>query len=82
MTEERSTNRSRLPAVLAVIFLIALFMGPGPGIYLINPDPGDPATRRVVLGMPVVYVWAISWFFVQLAVVVIAYFKLWSRQED
>jgi len=81
MSRERNPARSRLSIVLLLIFLLALFMGPGPGIYLVNPVPGEPATRRVVLGMPIVYVWAVFWFFVQLAVVVIAYFRLWSRDE-
>ena len=81
MSESRVRKRSRLGVVLFVIFVLALVMGPGPGIYLVNPVPGEPAARRVVLGMPVVYLWAISWFFVQLAVVVVAYCTLWSRQD-
>ena len=79
MSESRVRKRSRLGVILFVIFVLALVMGPGPGIYLVNPVPGEPATR--VLGMPVVYLWAISWFFVQLAVVVVAYCTLWSRQD-
>ena len=67
--------------VLLLVFAVAMIMGPGPGLYLINPDPGDPDALRVVLGMPIVYVWAVGWFFVQLTVVLIAYFKLWSRDE-
>ncbi len=82
MSEGTNARRRRLTAILLVIFAVALFMGPGPGIYLINPVPGDPSTRRVVGGVPIVYVWAVGWFFVQLAVVLIAYFKLWSRSEE
>jgi hypothetical protein len=81
MSESRVRKRSGLAVVLSVIFLLALVMGPGPGIYLVNPVPGEPATRRAVLGMPIVYLWAISWFFVQLAVVIVAYCTLWSRQD-
>lgn len=80
MSESRGRTKSRLPVILLLVFTFALFMGPGPGIYLVNPVPGEPGTRRVVLGMPIVYVWAVSWFFVQLAVVLIAYVKLWSRE--
>ena len=67
---------------LSFLIAIAMVMGPGPGLYLINPDPGDPDTVRVALGMPIVYVWAVGWFFVQLAVVLIAYFKVWARDES
>ena len=30
--------------------------------------------------MPILYVWAVLWFFVQLAVVIAAYVTVWSRQ--
>lgn len=75
-------SKSRLAKVLLLIFAIAMIMGPGPGLYLINPDPSDPHTVRVALGMPIVYVWAVGWFFVQLTVVLIAYFKVWARDES
>ena len=42
MDEQRKAKRKRLTIVLSLIFCLALVMGAGPGIYLINPDPSDP----------------------------------------
>lgn len=71
----------RLATLLFVVFGIALFMGPGPGNLLINPDPADPDARRFVFGLPIVYAWALLWFGVQAACIVAAYFFLW-RDDD
>ena len=60
------------------MFVLALVMGPGPGIYLINPDPGDPEARRFIFGMPIIYVWASFWFIVQASAVALSYFFLWK----
>ena len=75
-------GRRKLAAVLGLVFLFAMLMGPGPGLYLVNPDPADPNARFFFFGMPVVYVWAVFWFFVQAAVVVIAYVRLWDDRNE
>ncbi len=69
----------RLTILLITIFSLALLMGPGPGNLLINPEPGDPDARRFIFGMPIVYAWALLWFGVQAACVVVAYFLLWRE---
>ena len=67
----------RKTAVLGLLFLFALLMGAGPGLYLVNPsDSGDSA---LFLGMPVLYFWAVFWFFVE-AATVIAY-MVWAKEE-
>ncbi len=38
----------KLGALLTGLFLLAMVMGSGPGLRLVNPDPGDAA---VVLGL-------------------------------
>ncbi len=63
------------------MFVLALIMGPGPGIYLINPDPADPDAQRFLFGAPIVYVWAACWFFVQAASVVLAYLFVWNSSS-
>ncbi len=68
--------------VLAGVFALALIMGPGPGLYLVNPDPSDPATLRTILGLPIVYAWGLLWFGVQAAVLIVAYFTVWASEED
>ena len=73
--------KTRLSKILAAIFVFATIMGPGPGLYLVNPSPEDAASATF-LGMPVLYSWAAFWFFVQAAVILVAYFKLWSKEEN
>ena len=58
-----------------------MVMGPGPGLYLVNPDPGDLAGTFTLLGIPVIYLWALFWSLVQAIVVLVAYVFLWSEEE-
>ena len=72
--------KTRLSKILAAIFIFAAIMGPGPGLYFVNPSPDDssPAT---FLGMPILFAWACFWFFVQAGVVLVAYCKLWTKRN-
>ena len=67
---------------LIILFLFAVVMGAGPGVFLINPDPVDPEAKRFILGIPIVYAWAVLWFGVQTVCVMVAYFKLWRDSPD
>lgn len=78
MSRPRPPKRRVLGVVLSAVFVLAMVMGCGPGLYLINPDPAEPSATFTVLGMPVVYVWAVFWFGVQAGVVLVAYFMLWD----
>ena len=71
-------DRKTLSILLAVVFLVAVTMGSGPGIRLINPDPTDPQAVFTILGLPKIYVWGLWWYVVQLGAILIAYFKLWK----
>lgn len=73
----RVVNSKRLARILVVTFIFAVMMGAGPGVYLVNPDPGDPEARRFIGGIPIVYAWAVFWFAIQATCVVIAYRRLW-----
>ena len=68
-------SRRRLGWILAGLFALAMIMGTGPGVELVN----DPSGR--VFGLPVVYVWGLLWYGVQMGCVLTAYFKVWSRDE-
>ncbi len=73
-------SKTRLSIVLSAIFIFATIMGTGPGLHLVNPLPGEkPAT---ILGMPILFAWAVFWFFTQAIVVLTAYCKLWKDQEE
>jgi len=71
-------RKKRLSIVLSAIFLLAVVMGAGPGVYLVNPNPADPDAVRTFLGVPIVYAWTVFWFFVQAGVVLAAYLLLWT----
>ena len=73
--------KTRLSKILAAIFVFATVMGPGPGLYLVNPAPGDTTTATFI-GMPVLFAWAVFWFLVQAGVVLVAYRKLWTKQGE
>ena len=72
--------KTRLSKILTAIFIFAIIMGPGPGLYLVNPSP-EESSPATFLGMPVLFAWAVFWFFVQAGVVLVAYFKLWVKEE-
>ena len=72
---------SPLAKTLTAIFLIATFMGPGPGLYLINP-PAGANTPATVLGIPAIYAWVAFWFFVQAGAVLIASKKIWEHNDE
>jgi len=67
-------TRSRLGYVLAGVFAFAMIMAVGPGVLLVSRP-------IMVLGLPLLHVWAIAWYFVIVAVAMVAYFCIW-RYED
>lgn len=69
-----------LSRCLFALFMLAMLMGPGPGLRLVNPDPADPNATFTVFGMPIIYVWGLFWYAVQLAAIIIAYKKIWSQE--
>jgi hypothetical protein len=85
MTESSPTGQSprrrTLAVVLGLTFAVAMIMGPGPGLYLVNPDRNDPQATFTIAGVPVLYLWALCWFFLQATVVVVAYITLWRTEE-
>lgn len=73
-TSASPTNR-RLKSSLTLVFALSLILGAGPGVLLVNrPD--------TILGIPLVYAWGLFWYFVQVSVVLIAYFTLWNQLSD
>ena len=82
MTDTSESGDRRLSISLALLFIFAMIMGPGPGVYLVNPGADHQGPAPTLLGLPIVYAWAVIWFGVQAAVLVTAYFTLWSRSEE
>ncbi len=81
MNDTSPTKNGLLGFVLSVIFVLAIVMGTGPGIYLINPDPADAEANRTFLSVPIIYAWVVLWFLVQAGVILVAYFKLWKEPQ-
>ena len=67
---------SKLGIILTVVFLAALFFGPGPGAMLIDGSADQPA---IWFGIPALYLWALLWFAVMSACVVTAALTLWKK---
>lgn len=68
--------------LLAIIFVFAMAMGCGPGLYLINPGEDAIQSELLFLGLPVIYVWGIGWYTVQMSIIIRAYTKYWKDAED
>ncbi|MEX0701663.1 MAG: hypothetical protein WD069_06155 [Planctomycetales bacterium] len=71
----RRRRRRVLGWVLAALFVTALVMGPGPGVLLVN----EP---RSFLNFPLVYMWGLLWYAVEVLVVIAAYLFVWRDGED
>ena len=82
MTGVPVRRRRHLAVLLSCLFLLTMVMGAGPGLHLVNPDPGDPAAAFTVGGLPTLYAWGLVWYGAQLAVILVAYFKLWRSSEN
>lgn len=77
VTHNKKSKHRKLSIVLSLIFVSALAMGAGPGIYLVNPDRADPAATLTIWGgIPVIYAWVTFWYVVEAAVTATAYFCL------
>jgi hypothetical protein len=81
MSSVEREKRGKLGRLLAVVFVIALILGPGPGLRLINPDINDPNAAFTLFGLPKVYAWGLFWYGVELVIILTAYFKVW-RGDD
>ena len=81
MPNPEREKRQKLGRILAVAFVLAPILGPGPGLRLINPDINDPNAAYTVFGLPKVYAWGLFWYGVELAIILTAYFKIWRADE-
>ena len=73
------TSEKRL---LFALFVLAMVMGSGPGLYHINPDISAPNPSFTTFGLPTIYVWGLFWYAVQLGIILRAYFHHWKEEDD
>ena len=75
-----TTNPSTKPWAIGsgALFVLAVLMGAGPGVHLINPSASAAAEEFFIFGMPKIYVWGVFWFAMQATALGIAYVKVWK----
>jgi len=56
--------------------LLALIMGPGPGILLVN------TAKPVLGGFPAIYLWGLFWYGIELLTVVYAFLYVWDQTDE
>ena len=78
----KTTRQRRFGLVLFAVFALAMVMGPGPGLRLINPEPTAARESLLILGVPVVYAGGLFWYGVQAAVVVSACLTIWKPSQN
>jgi len=76
--DEIRRKNQKISWILATIFLLALIMGPGPGLYIVNDFAAKGGS---LFGIPILYVWAIFWFGVEAVVILFAYFVIWNDER-
>ena len=81
-TANPTKRHYRLGLVLYLLFALAMVMGPGPGLHLVNPEPNAAREELIFLGLPVIYAWGLFWYGVQAAVVLGACFTIWKPSRD
>ncbi len=75
-------HQKRLKIWLTAVILLALIMGPGPGVYLVNPDASQQEPAVSWFGVPILYWWAVFWAGVLASAVAVAYCKLWKQDAE
>ena len=75
MNSSSSRQERRIRTVLVIAFVIAMLMGVGPGVYLVN-------RAETILGLPLLYVWALFWYAVHIVIVITAYLFLWRDDSS
>ena len=76
--DSKGKPNRRLALTLSAIFLMALVLGPGPGIDLVNPDVNGSREDFFVFGLPIIYVWGMVTYCLLLSCVLVAYFTIWA----
>ncbi|MBD3671974.1 MAG: hypothetical protein HUJ26_00485 [Planctomycetaceae bacterium] len=64
-----------LSRILSGLFFLVMILATGPGVLLVN-------RAEQVCGIPLVYLWGIIWYFVIVAIALIAYWKLWKSSDS
>lgn len=82
MSEPQSVRgpARRLAWILSTVFLVALVMGTGPGLLLVNEPVMVPLGFG--LALPALYAWGLLWYAVEVICVVLAYAFVWRDTQE
>ena len=78
MSNPSPPNSRRLRNVLVLVFLLALFLGPGLGAHLAGGDPGN---ARFLFGIPALYLWLVTCWLLMAGCIVIAARTFWKETD-
>ena len=68
-------RKKKLFRTLLVLYAISYLFSNGPGLMLVNKP-------TLVAGIPILYLWALAWAIVQIALIMIAYNKIWRKEIE
>lgn len=77
-----ASKRKKLSVYLTLAMIFTMLMGPGPGLRLVNPDVNGPPEQFAFAGIPVIYLWGIFWFIVQVLIIITAYLTVWNEKSE
>lgn len=78
MPDPAPPNTRRLRIMLVLVFLLALFLGPGLGAHLAG---GKPAQPRFLFGVPTLYLWLVTCWIVMAGCILAAARTLWKESD-
>ena len=78
MPSTDSSTRKKWAYISGILFSVAVIMGAGPGLILVNPSEGATREAFFFASMPIIYVWGVFWFAVQFIALLLAYRKVWT----
>jgi uncharacterized membrane protein len=70
----KSARQRILRKVLSLLLILAMTMGTGPGVLLVNRP-------EMWLGIPLLYAWAILWYVVLVVIALTASVFLWKPEQ-
>ena len=71
----QADRRNLLRNLLILLFTVAMVMGTGPGVLLVNRPTS-------VFGIPLLYAWGILWYFILVGIAVLASKYLWKPDDE
>jgi len=69
-----SGSRLSLGKLLLIIYAVSLLFSNGPGVLLVNRS-------TLVAGFPLLYLWTVAFWLLQMSIIMVAYFRVWKDED-